>query len=234
MKYQRILLKISGESLAGDEKRGINDEVLTTLAKVVKKVVDLGVQLGIVVGGGNFWRGRSNPHMDRVTADQIGMLATTMNAMAVSDALERHGVTTRVMNAINMSEICEPYIRKRALRHLEKGRVLVFAGGTGSPFFTTDSAAALKASEIEADVMLKATLVDGVYDKDPHTHDDAKRYDRISLDQVLQENLKVMDATAAALCRDNDIPVIVFSIADPDNIYKIAKGEDIGTVVYPN
>ncbi len=232
MKYKRILLKISGESLAGEKKFGINDQIVNQLAEVIKELVAKNVEVGIVIGGGNFWRGRSNPGMDRVAADQIGMLATTMNAMAVADALNQHGVVTRVLNAISMSQICEPYIRLRAMRHLEKGRVCIFAGGTGSPFFTTDSAAALRASEICADVMLKATLVDGVYDSDPNVNPKAERYRELSFDQVLSMNLKVLDATAAALCRDNNVPLVVFSIADPYNIIKIVEGEDIGTVVH--
>lgn len=228
---QRVLLKLSGESLAGPKGFGIDDATMVALATVIAKVAAAKIQIAIVVGGGNFWRGRSNPGMDRVTADQIGMLATSMNAMAVSDALEQRGVETRVMNAVSMDSICEPYIRKRAVRHLEKHRVVIFAGGTGSPFFTTDSAAALRASEIDADLMLKATLVDGVYDKDPKQHADAKRYTRLSYDAVLGSKLAVIDATAAALCRDNAMPLRVFSMADPENILRAASGEDIGTLV---
>lgn len=231
MQYKRILLKVSGESLAGSKKMGIDEETVNKLARVIKELVTLGTQVGIVVGGGNFWRGRSNPGMERVTADQIGMLATTMNAMALADAIQQLDVSTRVLNAVNMSQICEPYIRLRAVRHLEKGRVCIFAGGTGSPFFTTDSAAALRASEIGADVMLKATLVDGVYDSDPHINPEAKRYDLLTFDQVLSKNLRVLDATAAALCRDNNVPLVVFSIEDPYNIVKIVQGENIGTLV---
>ncbi len=231
MQYKRILLKISGESLAGSKKMGIDEETVSKYAEVIKELVDMGTQVGIVVGGGNFWRGRSNPGMERVTADQIGMLATTMNAMALADSVQQLGVATRVMNAVNMSQICEPYIRLRAVRHLEKGRVCIFAGGTGNPFFTTDSAAALRASEIGAEVMLKATLVDGVYDVDPNIDKNAKRYDELTFDQVLAQNLRVLDATAAALCRDNNVPLVVFSITEPYNIVKIVKGEKIGTLV---
>lgn len=228
---KRVLLKLSGEALAGEKGFGIHDQTVKEIAKAVAEVRERGVQVAVVVGGGNFWRGRSNPGMDRVTADHIGMLATTMNALAISDALEQDGVPTRVMNAVEMNKICEPYIRKRAIRHLEKGRIVVFAGGTGSPFFTTDSAAALRASEIEADLMLKATLVDGVYDKDPKTHPDAVRYDVLSYDRVLNEKLAVIDATAAALCRDNHIPLRVFSILDVKNIVTAACDENIGTLV---
>lgn len=230
--YNRILLKLSGESLAGSRGHGIDDDVLARLADVLAKLVEQGKELAIVVGGGNFWRGRSSEKMDRTTADHMGMLATTINALALSDAFERRGMATRVLNAINMSQICEPYIRKRAIRHLEKGRIIILAGGTGNPYFTTDSAAALRASEIDADVIFKATMVDGVYDKDPKQFPDAKRYDKVALDDVLNDRLNVMDATAAALCRDNKMPIVVFSVDDPENIVRIAEGEDIGTLVY--
>ena len=229
---RRVLLKLSGEALAGGEAFGIKDSTLKEMARAIAKVQADGIEIAVVVGGGNFWRGRHNPGMDRVTADHIGMLATTMNALAISDALEQDGVTTRVMNAVEMNKICEAYIRKRAIRHLEKGRVVIFAGGTGSPFFTTDSAAALRASEIEADLMLKATMVDGVYDKDPQRYSDAVKFDELSFDQVLNDKLAVMDATAAALCRDNAIPLCVFSLADPENIVRAAKGEKIGTSIH--
>ena len=230
-KYKRILLKISGESLAGEQKLGINSEVVNRLAKCIVEVNALGVEIALVVGGGNFWRGRSSQKMDRVTADHMGMLATTMNALAFSDALEQLGVTTRVIYAFDMRQICEPYMRRRAIRHLEKGRVIVLAGGTGNPYFSTDSAAALRASEIEADAVFKATLVDGVYDKDPNVHSDAVKFKTVSHDEVLQRDLGVMDATAAALCRDNKMPIVVFSIADPQNIVRIVQGADLGTVV---
>lgn len=231
MKVSRVLLKLSGESLAGEKGFGIDDERVKEFAAAIAEVHRQQVEMGIVVGGGNFWRGRSNPHMDRVTADQIGMLATSMNALALSDALEHCGIETRVLNAVKMDAICEPYIRKRAMRHLEKGRVLVFAGGTGSPFFTTDSAAALRASEIEAGLMLKATMVDGVYDKDPHQYSDAIRYETLSFDEVLEKRLGVMDATAAAMCRDNQIPVRVFNLQPVENITRAALGEEIGTLL---
>ena len=231
-KYKRILLKLSGEALAGDKKTGIDEAVVSRLADVMEKMVKGGKEIAIVVGGGNFWRGRTNASMDRTTADHMGMLATTINALALSDAFERRGLQTRVMNAVNMSQICEPYIRKRAIRHLEKGRIIVLAGGTGNPYFTTDSAAALRASEIDADVIFKATMVDGVYDKDPKTHEDAVRYDEVALTDVLTDRLAVMDSTAAALCRDNKMPIVVFSVEDPMNILRIAEGEGIGTLVY--
>ncbi|MBR4914470.1 MAG: UMP kinase [Clostridiales bacterium] len=230
-KYKRILLKISGEALAGDAKIGINDEVLKEISQSIKAVSDLGVQVAVVVGGGNFWRGRSSEKMDRVTADHMGMLATLMNALALSDALEQMGAVTRVLSAIEVRQMAEPYIRKRAVRHLEKGRIVVFACGTGNPYFSTDSGAALRATEIGADVLLKATMVDGVYDKDPKKFPDAVKYDKVTYDEVLSNDLKVMDATAAAHCRDNDTKMLVFSMEDPENIVRIVKGENLGTLV---
>ena len=230
-KYKRVLLKISGEALAGNNKLGINDEVLKEISSNIKAVADLGVQVAIVVGGGNFWRGRSSEKMDRVTADHMGMLATLMNSLALSDALEQQGAVTRVLSAIEVRQMAEPYIRKRAVRHLEKGRIVIFACGTGNPYFSTDTGAALRATEIGADIFLKATMVDGVYDKDPNIYHDAVKYDRISHDEVLRLNLRVMDSTAAALCRDNHTKILVFSMKDPANIVKIAKGETLGTIV---
>ena len=229
--YKRILLKLSGEALAGDKKFGIDDAVLRRISETIKRVVDLGVEVGIVVGGGNFWRGRSNEQMDRVTADHMGMLATTMNALALSDALEQSGAVTRVLSAIEIRQMAEPYIRKRAVRHLEKGRVVIFACGTGNPFFSTDTGAALRATEVEADIFFKATMADGVYDKDPNKFSDAVKYDTISHDEILKMDLKVMDATAAALCRDNMTRILVFSMEDPENIVRIIQGEKIGTLV---
>jgi uridylate kinase len=229
--YKRILLKISGEALAGDRKFGIEDAVLHQISGTIKKVADLGVEVAVVVGGGNFWRGRTSTHMDRVTADHMGMLATMMNALALSDALEQDGAVTRVLSAVEIRQMAEPYIRKRAIRHLEKGRVVIFACGTGNPFFSTDTGAALRAAEIEADIFCKATMVDGVYDKDPNRFPDAVLYETISHDEVLKLDLKVMDATAAALCRDNKTAILVFSMKDPDNIVRIVKGEKIGTLV---
>jgi len=229
--YKRILLKISGEALAGVQKSGIDDSVLREISETIKRVADLGVEVAVVVGGGNFWRGRTSENMDRVTGDHMGMLATLMNALALSDALEQSGAVTRVLSAVEVRQMAEPYIRKRAIRHLEKGRIVIFACGTGNPFFSTDTGAALRAAEIEADVFCKATMVDGVYDKDPNLYPDAKKYDTISHDDVLQLNLKVMDATAAALCRDNKTSILVFSMRDPENIVRIVKGEHIGTLV---
>lgn len=229
--YKRILLKVSGEALAGSKKIGIDDAILGTISATIKEVSDYGVEVAVVVGGGNFWRGRTSEHMDRVTADHMGMLATMMNALALSDALEQAGAVTRVLSAIEIRQMAEPYIRKRAIRHLEKGRIVIFACGTGNPFFSTDTGAALRAAEIEADVFMKATMVDGVYDKDPNIHKDAVRYESVSHDEVLRMNLKVMDATAAALCRDNKTQILVFSMADPQNIIRIIHGEKIGTLV---
>lgn len=231
IKYKRILLKISGEALAGDKKQGINDSVLKEIASEIKQVADLGVEVGVVVGGGNFWRGRSSEAMDRVTADHMGMLATMMNALALSDALEQEGAVTRVLSAVEVRQMCEMYIRKRAVRHLEKGRIVIFACGTGNPYFSTDTGAALRATEIGADVFMKATMVDGVYDKDPHKFDDAVKYETVSHDEVLRLNLQVMDATAAALCRDNHTKILVFSMKESGNIVRIVKGEKLGTLV---
>ncbi len=232
MKYRTVLLKLSGEVLAGDAGHGIDFDTVISIGSAVKKCVDEGVRVGVVVGGGNFWRGRSNGHMDRNRADHIGMLATTMNALALADGFEQTGLTVRVQTAIEMRQIAEPFIIGRALRHLDKGRVVIFGCGTGSPFFSTDSGAALRAAEIGADVVLKATNVDGVYDKDPNKFADAVKYDKISHDEVLAKHLNVMDANAAALCRDNGIPIIVFNLNDPDNIYRALMGEDVGTLVY--
>lgn len=230
-KYKRILLKVSGEALAGDQKTGLNYDVITSICTSIKKVVDAGVQVAIVVGGGNFWRGRSSGAMDRTRADHIGMLATAMNALAVADVLESIGCDVRVQTAIGMQQVAEPYIRNRAVRHLEKGRVVIFGCGTGNPFFSTDTAASLRAVEIEADIFLKATLVDGVYDKDPHKYDDAKRYSTLSFTRVISDGLAVMDSTAAAMCRDNHMSMLVFDLSRPDNIYDAVMGEDVGTVV---
>lgn len=229
--YKRILLKISGESLSGPGGQGLDNPTLHRLGDTICHLSRLGVEVAVVVGGGNFWRGRTSDGMDRVTADHIGMLATAMNSLALSDALEQAGAVTRVLSAIEMRQFAEPYIRKRAIRHLEKGRIVIFACGTGNPFFSTDTAAALRASEIEADIMFKATMVDGVYDRDPRKYPDAKRYTHVSHDEILQNSLEVMDATAAALCRDNKLAIAVFSIEDPDNIIRMAQGEKLGTIV---
>ena len=223
-KYNRVLLKLSGESLAGDEKKGINFDIVETFCKSIKKCVDAGVQVSIVVGGGNFWRGRSSGKMDRTRADHMGMLATTINALGVGDTLEQEGVDVRVMTAISMPQVAEPYIRNRAVRHLEKGRVVIFGCGTGNPFFSTDTAAALRAVEIDADIIMKATMVDGVYDSDPKKNPNAKKYDKVTYDEVLANNLAVMDSTAASLCKDNDMPILVFSVNEPDNIFRAVCG----------
>lgn len=230
-KYKRILLKVSGEALAGDNKTGLNFDVINDICKSIKKCVDAGVQVGVVVGGGNFWRGRSSGAMDRTRADHIGMLATAMNALAIADSLEALGCDVRVQTAIIMQQVAEPYIRNKAVKHLKKGRVVVFGCGTGNPFFSTDTAASLRAVEIEADIFLKATLVDGVYDKDPHKYSDAKKYDTLTFSQVLSEELAVMDSTAATMCRDNGMKMLVFDLSRPDNIYDAVMGGNVGTVV---
>lgn len=231
LKYKRILLKLSGESLAGNNKMGIDFDTVAKICKPIKELNKVGVQVGIVVGGGNFWRGRSSGSMDRTRADHMGMLATAINAMGVADQLEAMSVDVRVQTAITMREVAEPYIRARAIRHMEKGRVVVFGCGTGNPFFSTDTGAALRAAEIEADIIMKATMVDGVYDSDPKTNPNAVKYDKISFHDVLNKNLQVMDSTAASLCKDNNIPILVLSIVKPDNIYKAVFGETVGTLV---
>jgi uridylate kinase len=231
LKYKRVLLKVSGESLAGSRHSGIDQDVLAGISASIAKLFRYGVEIAIVVGGGNFWRGRSGKRMDRTTADHMGMLATVINALALQDSLESNSVPTRVQSAIAMSQIAEPYIRLRAIRHLEKRRVVIFACGTGSPFFTTDTAAALRAAEIDAEVILKATNVDGVYDSDPAKNDRAVKLDGLSYLDVLNKGLGVMDSTAATLSMENSIPIIVFNIQDPDNIVRAAMGENIGTVV---
>lgn len=230
-KYKRVMLKLSGEALAGENGFGIDFNIAINIAKAVKELVDMGIEVGAVVGGGNIWRGRSGEGMDRTTADYMGMLATSINALALQDSLEALGVDTRVQTAIEMKEIAEPYIRRRAMRHLEKGRVVIFGAGTGNPYFSTDTAAALRAAEIEADVILLAKKVDGVYDKDPHKFDDAKKYDELSYIEVLEQGLQVMDSTATSLCMDNDIPILVFALDNPENIKRVVLGENIGTVV---
>lgn len=232
VKYKRILLKLSGESLAGKAGHGIDFDTVYRYCEPIKKCVDAGIQVAVVVGGGNFWRGRSSGKMDRTRADHMGMLATVINALAVADVLEQQlGLDVRVQTAISMPQVAEPYIRNRAVRHLEKGRVVIFGCGTGNPFFSTDTAASLRAVEIEADIILKATMVDGVYDSDPKKNPDAVKYDTLSFQEVLSRELAVMDSTAASLCRDNDIPILVFSVDEPMNIYYAACGEEIGTLV---
>jgi uridylate kinase len=228
--YKRVLLKLSGEALSGNKGFGINNEVVGEIATAIKRVRELGVEVAVVVGGGNFWRGRTSEGMDRTTADYIGMLATVMNAMALQDALENMNVATRVQTAIEMRQIAEPYIRRRAVRHLEKERVVIFGAGTGNPYFSTDTAAALRAAEMESEVILLAKNVDAVYDKDPKVHDDAVKFDELSYIEVLQKGLKVMDSTATSLCMDNDIPIHVFELTT-ENIIKAVAGEKIGTIV---
>lgn len=229
--YNRILLKLSGEALAGEKGFGLDYDVIRSICSSIKKAADTGVQIAIVVGGGNFWRGRSSSSMDRTRADHIGMLGTTMNALAVADALEEKGLEVRVQTAIAMQQIAEPYIRNRAVRHLQKNRIVVFGCGTGSPFFSTDTAAALRAAEIGAEIVFKASMVDGVYDKDPHKFDDAVKFDTISFDEVLSRDLKIMDSTAASMCRDNHIPILVFNLDRPDNILDAVNGVTVGTTV---
>jgi uridylate kinase len=233
VRYQRILLKLSGEALLGDRPYGVDPAVCAFIAAQVAEVTALGVQIGIVVGGGNIFRGlaASARGMDRATGDYIGMLATVMNGLALQDALERAGVPTRVMTAIAMNEVAEPYIRRRAIRHLEKGRVALFVAGTGNPYFTTDTAAALRAVEINAEVLMKATKVDGVYDKDPMSNPDARRYAELGYGDLLRDQLKVLDSTAVSLCMENDLPIIVFDLNHPDNIRRVAIGEPVGTLI---
>lgn len=232
-RYRRILLKLSGEALLGDHDYGIDPKVSSRIATEVAEVAHAGVQVGIVIGGGNIFRGAglASAGMDRITGDHMGMLATVMNGLALQDSLERAGATTRVMSAISVREVCEDYIRRRAIRHLEKGRVVVFAAGTGNPFFTTDTAASLRAIEIGADLMIKATKVDGVYSSDPTRDSDARFYRRISYDEVIQQKLKVMDANAMVLCRDQSMPIRVIGLNTDGNLARLIGGEDIGTLI---
>ncbi len=232
-KYKRVLLKISGEALAGDAHRGLNFDIVGDVCKVVKKCADAGVQVGIVVGGGNFWRGLKDggDHMERTRADHMGMLATVINSLALADTLEQLGAEVRVQTAIEMKRIAEPYIRGRAIHHLEKGRIVIFGCGTGNPFFSTDTGAVLRAAEIDADVILLAKNIDGVYSADPRKDPAAVRYDAITYDEVLAQHLAVMDTTATSLSMDNHIPVVVFALKDPENIYRVVMGEKIGTTV---
>ena len=228
--YKRVLLKLSGEVLAGDKKTGIDAKVVGNLCDAIKEISNLGIQV-VVVGGGNFWRGRYGHEMERTTADYMGMLATAMNGLALQDALEARGVYTRVQTAIEMREIAEPYIKRKAIKHLERGRIVIFACGTGNPYFTTDTAAALRAAEIDADVILLGKSIDAVYSADPEIDKNAVKYDEITYLDILNKDLKVMDSTATSLCRDNNIPLVVFGIDNPENIIKAAKGEKIGTIV---
>jgi uridylate kinase len=231
--YNRILLKLSGEALMGQGDYGIDPEIIGRIADEIKDVLSLGVQVGLVIGGGNIFRGAglAEAGMERVTADHMGMLATVMNSLAMQDALEKRGMHARVMSALNINAVCEDFIRRRAIRHLEKGRVAIFAAGTGNPFFTTDSAASLRAIEIGADVVIKATKVNGVYSADPVKHPDAKRYTRLTFDEVLDKKLMVMDATAIVLCRDHDMPLRIFNINNHGDLMRMMQGEDVGTVV---
>jgi uridylate kinase len=230
-KYKRILLKLSGEALAGEQKTGIDADVLGRISEKISEAYKMGIEISIVVGGGNFWRGRSGKGMDRTTADHMGMLATVINSLALQDALESRGVPTRVQTAIEMRQIAEPYIRRKAIRHLEKRRIVIFACGTGNPYFSTDTTAALRAAEIDAEVILMAKTVDGVYDSDPAKNPDAKKYESLTYLDALSQRLGVMDSTAMSLCMDNNIPVVVFGLNDPQNVIKVIMGEEIGTII---
>lgn len=232
--YKRVLLKISGEALSGTKGYGLDNDILDKVSNDIIQVLQAGVEIAIVVGGGNFWRGRSGVGMDRSTADHMGMLATTINALAMQDALERKGVDTRVQTAIEMRQIAEPYIRRRAMRHLEKRRIVIFACGTGNPYFSTDTAAALRAAEIEADALLLAKNVDGVYSDDPHKNKDAELIERLSYMEMLNKGLAAMDATAITLCMDNNIPIIVFGLDNGNNFLKAVSGDRIGTLINSN
>jgi uridylate kinase len=231
--YKRVLLKISGEALMGNQGYGTSPEILTLVASEVAEIARSGIELAVVVGGGNIFRGvsESAKGMDRASADYVGMLATVMNAVSLQDAIEKQGVVTRVLSAIPISQLAEPYIRRRAIRHLEKGRIVIFAAGTGNPFFTTDTAAALRAMEVGAEVLLKATKVDGVYDKDPRKHKDARRYERVTFTDALHQDLQVMDSTAFALCRDNEMPIVVFDMTRRGNMRRVVDGEAVGTTI---
>ena len=231
LKYKRVLLKLSGEALAGEKKQGIDEKTVGEICDQIKNLIKMGVQVAIVVGGGNFWRGKNSNEMERTTSDYMGMLATTMNGLALQDALESRGIFSRLQTAIEMREIAEPFIQRKAIKHLEKGRVVIFSCGTGHPYFTTDTAAALRAAEICADVILVGKTIDGVYSDDPKINKEAIKYDKINYLDILEKNLKVMDSTATSLCRDNSIPLIVFAIAEPENMLKAVKGEKVGTIV---
>ncbi|MCM1991104.1 UMP kinase [Oceanirhabdus seepicola] len=230
-KYKRVMLKLSGEALSGPKGYGIDFDIVKSISEQIKEIAEMGIECGIVIGAGNIWRGRNGSDMDRTTADYMGMMATCINALAMQDSLESMGVQTRVQTAIEMREVAEPFIRRRAMRHLEKGRVVIFASGTGNPYFSTDTAAALRAAEIEADIILLAKNVDGVYDKDPNKYDDAKKFDSLRYIEVLEKGLQVMDSTATSLCMDNEIPILVFALEKPDNIKLAVQGEQIGTLV---
>ncbi len=230
--YKRVLLKLSGEALAGEKGFGLDEKTIDSIADTVKECVDMGVQIAVVVGGGNFWRGRTGENMERTRADHMGMLATVINSLALCDAFERKGIVTRVQTAIEMKQIAETYVRGRAIHHLEKGRVVIFGCGTGNPFFSTDTTAALRAAEIDAEAILLAKKVDGVYDSDPAKNSDAVKFDKITYIDVLNRGLGVMDTTATSLCMDNKMPIRVFGLEEPSNIKRVLKGEEIGTLVY--
>ncbi|MCL5031318.1 MAG: UMP kinase [Bacteroidetes bacterium] len=234
VKYKRLLLKLSGESLMGKKGFGIDHNVLNFFSTEIKKIHDIGVQVGLVIGGGNIYRGlsASDQGIDRVTGDQMGMLATMINSLALQNAIERKGIHTRLMSAIHMEEIAEPYIRRRAIRHLEKGRVIIFGAGTGHPYFSTDTAASLRAVEIEADVIIKGTRVDGVFDSDPEKNPDAFKFEKITYLDILKKNLRVMDLTAVSLCQENNLPMVVFKMDEPDNLLRLVSGENVGTIVH--
>ena len=231
LKFKRVLIKLSGEALAGERGYGIDNETVKNIAGAIKNAQELGTEIAIVVGGGNIFRGRSGEEMDRTTADHMGMLATVINSLALQSTLENMGVLTRLQTGIEMNSIAEPYIRRRAMRHLEKGRVVIFGAGSGNPYFSTDTAAALRAAEIDAEMILLAKKVDGVYDYDPKENPNAKKYDKLSYLDVVNQDLKVMDLTAITLCKDNNIPVRVFSLDEPDNIVRILEGEEFGTLI---
>jgi uridylate kinase len=231
LRYQRVLLKLSGEALIGGQNFGISQSVLTDLSEAVARTHEMGVQLALVLGGGNFFRGTTQSGVDRVTADHMGMLATLINSLAMQDALEKRGITTRVLSALEVRQVAEPFVLRRALRHLEKGRVVIFGAGTGNPYFTTDSAAALRAMEIKAEVLLKATKVDGVYTADPMTDPSAQKLERVGYLEALERGLKVMDTTAISLCMDNRLPIVVFNVREPDNLLRIVRGEKVGSLV---
>lgn len=232
LRYKRVLLKVSGEALGGEKGTGFDEAVMESICAGIKKAHDMGAEIGIVVGGGNFWRGRSSGKMERTLADKIGMLATVMNCLAVSDALRQQGLETQVMTSLVMPQVAPPFNRDDAVKAMQEGKIVLFGGGTGNPFFSTDTTSALRAVEIDAEIMLKATMVDGVYDKDPHKYADAVKYDNLTFSKVLEDKLAVMDSTAATLCRDNKLPIFVFDLADPDNIAKAVTGEASGTLVY--
>lgn len=230
-KYKRILLKLSGEAISGEKGFGIDPQTLGKMCDTIKRVTEMGVEVAIVVGGGNFWRGRQAQDIERVTADYMGMLATVMNGQALQDALEYRGIDTRLQLAFEIKQIGEPYIRRKAIRHLEMGRVVIFSGGTGNPFFSTDTCAALRASEINAEVILAGKTIDGVYSDDPKTNPNATKFDEIKYSEILEKNLKVIDSSAATICRDNHIPTFVFALSDPENIIRAVAGENIGTII---